>query len=179
MVYTEYAKVKNVLTVNTKYGKRRVCNVVTKKNGDEAIWAEDLSSFSHIKAGTTIEVIRGVKGGLTILEKSAPAPTSAPRNVDGNGLQHISEPAKRVVALQEPLARAVQDLLDDEDLPTFSDADKQKIMRYIKSQAKLLKYCHDTVCEVFPEIVINDPRGARSLAVTLLISANTRISKSV
>lgn len=169
MVYTEYAKVKNVLTVNTKFGKRRVCNVVTEKNGDEAIWAEDLLSFSHIKAGTTIEVIRGVKGGLTILEKSVPTPTSVPRNFNGNGLQHISE----------PLERAVQDLLDDEDLPVFSDADKRRIMKYIKSQAKLLKYCHDNICGVFPEIVINDPRGARGLAVTLLISVNQRISKNI
>lgn len=168
MAFTEYAKVKNVLTVNTKYGKRRVCNVVTDR-GDEAIWAEDLSSFSHVKPGQQIEVIRGVKGSLSILERSVPTPQEQPRNQNGNGLQHISEPLERVVT----------DLLEEDDLPTFSDADKQKIMRYIKSQAKLLKYCHDTVCEVFPEIVINDPRGARSLAVTLLINTNQRISKSV
>lgn len=168
MAFTEYAKVKNVLTAKTKFGLRRVCNVYTD-NGEEAIWAEDLSAFSHIKAGQQIEVIRGVKGKLTILERSAPAPQEPSRNQNGNGLQHISKPLDRVVT----------DLLEEDDLPTFSDADKKKIMRYIKSQAKLLKYCHDTVCEVFPEIVINDPRGARSLAVTLLIAANTRISKSV
>ncbi|MGV2830410.1 hypothetical protein [Myxosarcina sp. GI1(2024)] len=168
MVYTEFAKVKNVLTVNTKFGKRRVCNVVTEQ-GDEAIWAEDLSAFKHIKAGQQIQVIRGTKGNLTILERSAPAPQEPPRNVNGNGLHHISESLEQIV----------DDLLTDEDLPVFSDADKRRIMKYIKSQAKLLKYCHDTVCEIFPEILINDPRGARSLAVTLLISANTRISKSI
>lgn len=168
MAFTEYAKVKNVLTANTKWGKRRVCNVYTD-NGEEAIWAEDLSAFSHIKAGQQIEVIRGVKGKLTVLERSTPAPQEPLRNVNGNGLQHISEPLDRVVT----------DLLEEDDLPTFSDADKKKIMRYIKSQAKLLKYCHDTVCEVFPEIVVNDPRGARSLAVTLLINTNQRISKSI
>ena len=168
MAFTEYAKVKNVLTANTKWGKRRVCNVYTD-NGEEAIWAEDLSAFSHIKAGQQIEVIRGVKGKLTVLERSAPAPQEPLRNVNGRGLQHVSEPLNRVVT----------DLLEEDDLPTFSDADKKKIMRYIKSQAKLLKYCHDTVCEVFPEIVINDPRGARSLAVTLLINTNQRISKSI
>ena len=168
MAFTEYAKVKNVLIANTKFGKRKVCNVVTNQ-GDEAIWAEDLSAFSHIKPGITIEVIRGVKGSLTILERSAPSPQDPPRNQNGNGLQHISEPLDKVVT----------DLLEDQDLPVFSDADKQKIMKYIKSQAKLLKYCHDTVCEVFPEIVINDPRGARSLAVTLLINTNQRISKSI
>lgn len=168
MAFTEYAKVKNVLTANTKWGKRRVCNVYTD-NGKEAIWAEDLSAFSHIKAGQQIEVIRGVKGKLTILERSAPVPQKPPRNQNGDGLQHISEPLDRVVT----------DLLEEDDLPTFSDADKKKIMRYIKSQAKLLKYCHDVVIESFPEIAVTDPRGARSLAVTLLISANTRIGKSV
>ena len=168
MAFTEYAKVKNVVTANTKWGKRRVCNVYTD-NGEEAIWAEDLSAFSHIKAGQQIEVIRGVKGKLTILERSAPAPASAPRNQNGNGLQHVSEPLERVVT----------DLLEEDDLPTFSDADKQKIMRYIKSQAKLLKYCHDVVIDCFPELNVTDPRGARSLAVTLLISANQRISKSL
>ncbi len=96
MAFTEYAKVKNVLTANTKWGKRRVCNVYTD-NGEEAIWAEDLSAFSHIKAGTTIEVIRDIKGKLTILERSAPKPQEPPRNVNGNGLQHISDPLDRYV----------------------------------------------------------------------------------
>lgn len=168
MAFTEYAKVKNVLTANTKWGKRRVCNVYTD-NGEEAIWAEDLSAFKHIKAGQQIEVIRGVKGKLTILERSALAPQEPPRNQNGNGLQHLSEPLERVV----------ENLLTDEDLPVFSDADKRRIMKYIKSQAKLLKYCHDVVIESFPEIAVTDPRGARSLAVTLLISANTRIGKSI
>ena len=95
MAFTEYAKVKNVLTANTKWGKRRVCNVYTD-NGEEAIWAEDLSAFSHIKAGQQIEVIRGVKGKLTILERSAPAPQEQPRNQNGNGLQHVSEPLIRM-----------------------------------------------------------------------------------
>ena len=80
---------------------------------------------------------------------------------------------------QEPSDHVTKDLLDDEDLPVFSDADKRRIMKYIKSQAKLLKYCHDVVIENFPEIDTTDPRGARSLAVTLLISANQRMGKRV
>lgn len=79
MAFTEYAKVKNVLIANTKFGKKKVCNVITDQ-GDEAIWAEDLSAFSHIKAGQQIEVIRGVKGKLTILERSAASPQEPLRN---------------------------------------------------------------------------------------------------
>lgn len=85
---------------------------------------------------------------------------------------------KKIQHLSEPLEIVVQDLFDDEDLPVFSDADKQKIVKYIKIQTKLLKYCNDTICEVFSKIVINDPRCARSLADTLLINTN-QSSKSV
>ena len=46
-------------------------------------------------------------------------------------------------------------------------------MAYVRSQSKLLKFCYDTVCQDFPDLAINDSRGASSLAVTLLISANT------
>ncbi len=47
------------------------------------------------------------------------------------------------------------------------------MMAYIRSQSKLLKFCYDTICEDFKDLEQIDPRGARSLAVTLLISANT------
>ena len=179
MAFTEYAKVKNVLTANTKWGKRRVCNVYTD-NGEEAIWAEDLSAFSHIKAGQQIEVIRGVKGKLTILERSAPKPQEAPRNVNGKGLKPInkvlggntlptqtySQPASNG---SNTASNSEEDILD---LPFLSDADKRNMMSYIKSQSKLLKFCYDVICQDFPTLEEYDPRGARSLAISLLISAN-------
>lgn len=184
MAFTEYAKVKNVLTANTKWGKRRVCNVYTD-NGEEAIWAEDLSAFSHIKPGTTIEVIRGVKGKLTLLEKSAPAPQEPPRNVNGKGLKPINEVlSSNTLPTQTSYqsnrnghSTAVNHQEDILDLPALSDADKRNMMSYIKSQSKLLKFCHDIVCQDFPTLEEYDPRGARSLAVTLLISANTARDK--
>ena len=53
--------------------------------------------------------------------------------------------------------------LDILDLPALSDVDKRNMMAYIRSQSKLLKFCYDTVCRDFPDLAINDPRGARSL----------------
>ena len=46
------------------------------------------------------------------------------------------------------------------------------MMSYIKSQSKLLKFCYDVICQDFPTLEEYDPRGARSLAITLLIAAN-------
>ncbi len=58
------------------------------------------------------------------------------------------------------------------DLPVLSDVDKRKMMGYIRSQSKLLKFCYDTVCKDFKDLEHIDPRGVRSLAISLLISAN-------
>ena len=179
MTFKEYAKVRSVLTAKTKFGLRKVCNVTTTTNGDEAIWAEDLSAFSSIKAGQQIEVIRGNKGNLTILEDTPPVSmnrlshdssfdrghytngTSVPRTSvsgsqsNGNGVNTVSN--------------EVEDLLD---LPVLSDVDKRNMMAYIRSQSKLLKFCYETICKDFPTLEEYDARGARSLAISLLISAN-------
>ena len=58
------------------------------------------------------------------------------------------------------------------DLPALSDADKRNMMAYVRSQSKLLKFCYDTVCQDFLTLEEFEPRGARSLAISLLISAN-------
>ncbi len=85
MVFTEYMKVKNNLIVDTKYGKRRVINLVAKNGEEGAVWATDLDSLTHIKPNQTVEVIRGAKGNLTILEREQP------RNIGGQGLKPVSE----------------------------------------------------------------------------------------
>lgn len=68
MVFTEYMKVKNNLIIDTKYGKRRVINLVAKNGEEGAVWATDLDSLTHIKPNQTVEVIRGAKGNLNILK---------------------------------------------------------------------------------------------------------------
>ncbi|MGV2832040.1 hypothetical protein [Myxosarcina sp. GI1(2024)] len=151
MVYTEFAKVKNVLTVKTKFGMRKVCNVITEKNGEEAIWAEDLSSFSNLSPNQQIQVIRGTKGKLTVLENQPP------RHRNGKSeLTHISEPLNNVV----------DDLLDE--LPILSEKDKKKLSVYIQQNSKLLKYCCDCVAKEFPDI---DDKSVRSLGITIFINA--------
>lgn len=169
---TEFLIVKSNRVVTTKFGKRRVINFT---NG-EATWINDTAAMWHINNNQKVEVVRDAKNKLTIVERSVgvkqeplhASQKDAPRNQNGNGLQHVSE----------PLDRVVDDILDDQDLPVFTEADRTRIKRYIKSQCKMLKYCHETVIESFPEIAITDPRGARSLAVTLLISANQAISRA-
>ena len=162
---TEFLIVKNNLVVTTKKGRK--VRVINFTNG-EATWINNTAAMWHINNKQKVEVIRDPeKGTLTIVERSVPQKTTVQKQVEDKGLQHVSQ----------PLEKMVEDLLDEDDLPVFSDADKIKIMRYIKSQAKLLKHCHETIIESFPEIAITDPRGARSLAVTLLISANQAINR--
>lgn len=190
MAFTEYAKVKNVLTANTKWGKRRVCNVYTD-NGEEAIWAEDLSAFSHIKPGTTIEVIRGVKGKLTILERSAPTPQDPPRNVNGKGLKPINEVLSRNTTQAQTYFQSASnrsntpvnhhEVLEDliHDVPMLSDLDKKKVAAFIDQQAKLYRYTVDTVAKQFPELVGVGDRGIRSIALSLLINTNHMINRNL
>ncbi len=193
MTFTEYAKVKNVLTVDTKWGKRKVCNVTTDR-GDEAIWANDLSAFSNIKAGQTINVIRGAKGSLTILENT---PSMSEVSNGSNEIIKMNRPSSQQegsyytysnngnTILEQTYSqrngnghsRPDNPLEDILDLPVLSDADKRNMMDYVRSQARLLKFCFNEVCREFPELAQTDPRGARSLAVTLLISANTARDK--
>ena len=85
MVFTEYMKVKNNLIVDTKYGKRRVINLVAKNGEEGAVWVTELDSLTHIKPNQTVEVIRGAKGNLTILEREQP------RNIGGQGLKPVNE----------------------------------------------------------------------------------------
>ena len=184
MAFTEYAKVKNVLIANTKWGKRKVCNVVTDQ-GDEAIWAEDLSAFSHIKAGQQIEVIRGVKGKLTILERSVPSSNNE-NNVSMNRLSSngsegsyytYSHPNSNGSNTDINPQEVIEDLIHD--VPMLSDLDKKKVAAFIDQQAKLYRYTVDTVAKQFPELVGVDDRGIRSIALSLLINTNHMINRNL
>ena len=157
MVFTEFAKVKNVLTVDTKYGKRRVCNVTTEKHGEEAIWAEDLKAFSNIRSGQQIQVIRGAKGKLSILEQEPP------RNVNGNGLKPV----------KEVLDNVIEDYVNDDlGLPDLlTDQQKKNLKKLTEERAKLLVYCIEVMKKEM------DAKGfdfyensVRSLGVSLYIA---------
>ena len=151
MTYTEYMTVKNNLIVDTKFGRRRVINLKNRKGGDEAIWIEQLDAMSHIKAKQQVEVIRGVKGGLTILERDIP------RNQNGNGLKPVSE--------------TLPDVLADIDLPELmSEEDKKRLARIIKERAKLLTYTIEVMREELNDKGLEFHEGSiRSLSVSLFI----------
>ena len=160
-MYLEYGRVKNVLEVDTKYGRRLVMNVKLQDKSDAAVWSEDLNNQSLLskKAGDNVRLIKGARGSYTLVEdetsngSTLPTQTYSQRN--GNG--HSSP------------SNDIEDILD---LPVLSDLDKRNMMAYIRSQSKLLKFCYETICQDFPTLEEYDPRGARSLAISLLISAN-------
>ncbi len=182
MVFTEYMKVKNNLIVDTKYGKRRVINLVAKNGEEGAVWATELDSLTHIKPNQTVEVIRGAKGNLTILEREQP------RNINGQGLKPVSEVLNNIpqsngngrAATQQVATsasgniprEAVDDYLDNDlGLPELlTDRQKQDLKKLTVERAKLLVFCIETMKQEM------DAKGfefyensVRSLGVSLFI----------
>ncbi len=171
-------KVKNNLVVDTKYGKRRVINLVAKNGEEGAVWATDLDSLTHIKPNQTVEVIRGAKGSLSILEREQP------RNVNGAGLKSINEvlgagsnsngnTQQVTTSASENIPRgAVDDYLDNDlGLPELlTDRQKQDLKKLTEERAKLLVYCIEVMKKEM------DAKGfefyensVRSLGVSLFI----------
>lgn len=202
MVYSEYAKVKNVLIVDTKYGRRKVCNVTTDR-GEEAIWANDLNAFSNIKPGQTINVIRGAKGGLTILENT---PTMSATSTDvgsrsevsnGNSNIQMNRPSSQQegyyythsnnrsngsTTYSQRASNAsntpvnYEEAIEDLDLPhPLSDQDKVRLKKLIVERTKLLNACIQAVRREMPDV--KDERSLRSLAVTIFININPYLPK--
>ncbi len=162
MVFTEYMKVKNNLIVDTKYGKRRVINLIAKNGEEGAVWATKLDSLTHIKPNQTVEVIRGAKGGLTILEREQP------RNVNGNGLKPIKEVLENVTS-DSPVP---DDYIDDDlGLPKLmSDAEKVRLSKLIRERAKLLTHTIEVMRDELNSKGLEFHEGSiRSLSVSLFI----------
>ncbi|MBE9047601.1 hypothetical protein IQ255_24885 [Pleurocapsales cyanobacterium LEGE 10410] len=174
MVFTEYMKVKNNLIVDTKYGKRRVINLVAKNGEEGAVWATDLDSLTHIKLNQTVEVIRGAKGSLSILEREQP------RNIGGQGLKPVNEVLNNIpqsngngrTSTQQVANSAVDDYLDNDlGLPELlTDRQKQDLKKLTEERAKLLVFCIEVMKKEM------DAKGfefyensVRSLGVSLFI----------
>lgn len=175
MVFTEYMKVKNNLVVDTKYGKRRVINLIAKNGEEGAVWATELDSLTHIKPNQTVEVIRGAKGNLTILEREQP------RNIGGQGLKPVNEVLSNIpksngyvngTTTQQVASNAVDDYLsNDLGLPDLlTDRQKQDLKKLTVERAKLLVFCIETMKKEM------DAKGfefyensVRSLGVSLFI----------
>ncbi len=164
MTFTEYMSVKNNLIVDTKYGKRRVINLIAKNGEEGAVWATDLDSLTHIKPNQTVEVIRGAKGSLTILEREQP------KNINGAGGNPNSNGNTQRVATS-----GVEDYLDNDlGLPELlTDRQKQDLKKLTEERAKLLVYCIEVMkkemdakgLEVYESSV-------KSLGVSLFIHLN-------
>lgn len=162
MVFTEYMKVKNNLIVDTKYGKRRVINLVAKNGEEGAVWATELDSLTHIKPNQTVEVIRGAKGNLTILEREQP------RNVNGNGLKPIKEVLDNVASDSQ----VPNDYIDNDlGLPKLmSDAEKVRLSKLIRERAKLLTHTIEVMRDELNSKGLEFHEGSiRSLSVSLFI----------
>lgn len=153
-MYLHYGKVINCVQANTKYGPRLALNIKLDDGEKVCCWSDilDNQSFLSLKPNDKVRLIKSPNGSFTLVEDES----NSNSNHNPNKVNTVSN--------------SEEDILD---LPSLSDADKRNIMSYIKSQSKLLKFCYDTVCQDFPTLEEYDPRGARSLAISLLISANS------
>ena len=180
MAFTEYMRVKNNLIVDTKYGKRRVINLIAKNGEEGAVWATDLDSHTHIKPNQTVEVIRGAKGNLTILEREQPTNINAAGghpNSNGNTQRAATSASistsTDVGSSDGNIPRgAVEDYLDNDlGLPELlTDRQKQDLKKLTVERAKLLVFCIETMKKEM------DAKGfefyensVRSLGVSLFI----------
>lgn len=184
-MYLEYARVKNVLEVDTKYGRRLVMNVKLQDKSDAAIWSEDLNNQSLLskKAGDNVRLLKGTRGSYTIVEdetsnvnnhrNTLPTQSSYQSNRNASSLRSEGNGHSTPVNHQE----VIEDLIHD--VPMLSDLDKKKVAAFIDQQAKLYRYTVDTVAKQFPELVGVDDRGIRSIALSLLINTNHMINRNL
>ena len=152
--------------VNTKFGAKTVCNFLnqdphTPNDQQEiVVWRPpNDQELMALKVGQHLKLLHDGKKYHLVNEHFN-------RN-DTPTIQTHSQPNRN--GHSSPV-NPQEDILD---LPSLSDADKRNMIAYIRSQSKLLKFCYDTVCQDFPDLAQTDPRGARSLAISLLISANS------
>ena len=150
--------------VNTKFGWKTVCNFlnqepnIPKNQREIVVWKPPNDpELMSLKVGQQLRLLLDGKKYHLVDENPHGSISSSQTYSQSNRNGHSSPSNDR------------EDILD---LPVFSDVDKRNMMAYIRSQSKLLKFCYDTVCQDFPALADNDPRGARSLAISLLISAN-------
>jgi hypothetical protein len=183
------AEVINVIEASTKWGQRLVLNCRLLDSKEKiACWCNDLNNNVYLskKPGNIIEVIQDEKGKFSLLDRETSQDAITMNRLSSNGSEgsyytNSTSPTTPVLPTTSEKASisaergAFTSTKGEEsilDLPVLSDVDKRKMMEYIRSQSKLLKFCYDTVCKDFPTLEEYDSRGARSLAISLLISAN-------
>ena len=149
--------------VNTKWGQKTVCNFLNQENNADqreiVVWRPpNDAELMSLKIGQHLRLLYDGKKYHLVDEP-----------FNGNNTSTTQTHSQSSRNGHSSSVNHQEDILD---LPSLSDADKRNLMAYIRSQSKLLKFCYDTVCQDFPTLEEYDPRGARSLAISLLISAN-------
>jgi hypothetical protein len=168
----------NCVQANTRWGERLClnCKLLDSKK-KVACWSTDLNNSIYLskKPGDIVELIQDDKNKFSLLDRetsqAAPSSDEDRRSeiVMSRPSNNGSEGSYYTYNNNPTSSKEKESILD---LPVLSDIDKRKMMEYVRSQSKLLKFCYETICQDFPTLEEYDSRGARSLAITLLIAAN-------
>lgn len=176
-MYLHYGKVINCVQANTRYGKRLALNIKLEDGEKVACWSDvlDNKSFLSLKSGDSVRLIKSPKGSYTLVEDETSNGSNGSNGSNrSNGSDSSNTLSTQTYSQPDRNGHSSPSNHQENilDLPFLSDADKRNMMIYIKSQSKLLKFCYDVCAEQFPEMKGKDERGLRSLAISLLISAN-------
>lgn len=186
----ETATVINNKLVDDKFrpnNKVRVINLNTYK-GKESVWIKNIQTGMTLAAGNQVQVVRNDKGKLSILEQSAP------RQVNGNGLQPVAntlngntqEPmrtnssAYQVYSNGVPESTITNGHTQNENnnpsyqemgltLPILSDTEKAQLKQYVTQQVNMFNYIISEVTKKFPELKSSDHRA---IAMSVFIDSN-------
>lgn len=168
------ATVVNVVRASTRYGDKLCLNAKLIDTKEKiALWSNDLENALYLSKSFAdrIQVIKDDKNKYSLLDNGREdTPTTSTTTTTQTYAHHNNNALQRLQGNGH--SSSSNDEEDILDLPNLSNVDKRKMMEYIRSQSKLLKFCYDTCAEQFPEMKGKDERGLRSLAITLLISAN-------
>ncbi len=159
--------------IKGKYGYCTIVKVRLMSSDEEiAIFSkENDSNVLKRYIDEKVEIYKDAKGKYRLVDKDTA------RNVNGDGLHHISSSLPSTPNGNGNSNQTDRDIIDD--IPMLSDSDKKKVAKFIQQQSKLLKYTVDVVKADFPELVGTDDRAIRSMAISLLINTNMVINRNL
>lgn len=193
----ETATVINNKLVDDKFregNKVRVINLNTYK-GKESVWIKNIQTGMSLAAGNQVQVIRNDKGKLSILEQSAP------RQVNGNGLQPVGDTlngnaqeqllrseAEQPMKTNSAAYQVYSNEMPTEEstitnghsqeagltLPILNDTEKVQLKQYVTQQVNMFNYIISEVSKKFPELKSSDHRA---IAMSVFIDSNRIIQQ--
>jgi hypothetical protein len=132
--------------LDTRYGRKLLLKAKSSAGEEINVWGKPSDDSLRAKRQhEQITLYAKPNGGYELVEHNG---------FHQNGLKHISQPLEKVIS--------------DLDLPELlTEEERVRLKALIRQRAKLLRHCIDVMQAECQDL--DDPRGVRSLGVTLFI----------